>query len=70
MICPCGKEVGFGRNPSLYCSEKCHDLYGNARRWTKDMTPESKADTAIKIGLKWVQNKSREQLIDWYKRTG
>lgn len=66
--CRCGQEIPIGRRQSTYCSEDCMDKYGTARSWDKDMSPESKADTAIKTGLNWVQQMTREQLIDWYKR--
>lgn len=67
-LCPCGNEIGFGRNSSKFCSEKCHDIYGVRDHWhNKDTSPETKAICA-KNSLKWAQDKTIEQLVDWYKR--
>lgn len=63
--CPCGKEIGFGRRTSKFCSEACYDKYGERRAWLKDMSIESKIAYAKKENA-WAKDNTDAQIRHWY----
>lgn len=66
-LCKCGKEVPVSRNNSPYCSEACRERYGKLPAMTRHTDPTTKAKIA-KRDYKWAQERTMEELIDWYQK--